>query len=159
MAEEEVALPKKKNKGKTVPKKNPIRMLKFKAKRHVSLKEKEEVVKRTESKSTTIEDIIKPVTQSDTTFNGTPVELKDEPIEFDDLVFPKIILEAEKKKKEKGSQRKKILKGQIKLQSVPQVVKPVEDKSDYLYIADIQEYSDLDLYLDELIEVRVIGKH
>ena len=109
----------------------------------------EEIVKKTDRKSITLEDIIKPATQSDTTFHGTPVELKYEPIEFDNLEFPKIILEAEKKKKKEP--RRKILKGPVKLHSVPQIVKRVENKDDYLYIADIQEYSELDLFLDELI--------
>lgn len=71
-------------------------------------------------------------------------------------MFPKIILEAEKKKR---APRKKILKGPVKLHSVPQIVKHMENKDDYLYKADIQEYSDMDLYLDELLEVRGIDRH
>ena len=49
--------------------------------------------------------------------------------------------------------------GQLKIKLVPQVVKPVENKADYLFIADIKEFSTLDLYLDEIISVRRIEKH
>ncbi|KAK1387210.1 hypothetical protein POM88_015388 [Heracleum sosnowskyi] len=156
-SEAEVAPPHKKmNKGKTVPKTNPFKRKNRRSNRPVS-SEEQEVVKKTEAKSITFEDIIQFATQSDTTFHGTPIELKDEPIEFGNLVFPKIILEAEKKKKREP--RKKVLKGPIKLHYVPQIVKPIENTDDYLYKADIQEYSDLNLFLDELIEVRGIDKY
>ncbi|KAK1356625.1 hypothetical protein POM88_049881 [Heracleum sosnowskyi] len=35
----------------------------------------------------------------------------------------------------------------------------VESKDDYLYQADIQEYSEMDLFLDEITEVRGIDRY
>ncbi|KAK1369879.1 hypothetical protein POM88_035971 [Heracleum sosnowskyi] len=98
------------------------------------------------------EDPVPTSTQSQVTFHGTPVEFKEEPIEFEDLLFPKFLIEKEKISK-KRILVKKAQQGPIKLNVAPKVAKPVENKAYFLYIADIQEYSTMDLFLEEVSEI------
>ncbi|KAK1369349.1 hypothetical protein POM88_035441 [Heracleum sosnowskyi] len=131
--EEEAPTMKKLKKMKKMPKSKPTRWKK-RSHRHVSPEKVEE--KRNTGRRIIFEDPTLASTQSQITFHGTPVELKEEPIEFEDLVFPKFIIEAEKRSK-KREQVKKAQQGPIKLNVAPKVAKPVENKADFLGFSEV----------------------
>ena len=86
-------------------------------------------------------------------FHGEPIQPKDEPIDWDSLPVPDLNLPMPSKKRSVRKKAKPILVP-AKVISKPQ--KPTVNKNDQLYICDIKEYSDIELYLDELDEVRGI---
>ncbi|KAK1394491.1 hypothetical protein POM88_013547 [Heracleum sosnowskyi] len=86
-------------------------------------------------------------------FHDQPIEPKEEPIEFDEANFPKFLVEMESRKKSK----QRATKAKTILVRRPQVEKPPPNPEDFIYIADIREESDLNLYLDDLVGVRGIG--
>ncbi|KAK1393843.1 hypothetical protein POM88_012899 [Heracleum sosnowskyi] len=131
--EEEAPTKSKLKKRKTIPKAKPTRW-KQRSHRPVSPERVEE--KRDTGRRIVFEDPIPASTQSQTTFHETLVEPKEEPVEFDNLVFSKFIIKAEKKSK-KREQVKRAQQGPIKLNVAPKVVKPVENKADFLYIVEI----------------------
>ena len=90
-------------------------------------------------------------------FHEEKIVPKEEPVEFDKIEVPKFLLESTQKKR---TSRKQILKGPILVSKVPSIVKQsaVENKEDYIYQAEIEEYSGINLFLDEVSEVRGIDK-
>ena len=84
-------------------------------------------------------------------YHGEPILPKDEPIDWDNLPMPSFNFPIPTKK---GQTRKpKTTLAPRKNISKP---KPTIKKDDYVYICDIKEFSDINLYLDELEEVRDI---
>ena len=87
-------------------------------------------------------------------FHEEPIIPKEEPVDLNEIPIPRFLQEKEEVKKKKS----RVVKPRPQfINHVPKVVKPIENKDDYLYIADIQEESSINLYLDELTEVRGIG--
>ncbi|KAL8146501.1 hypothetical protein AgCh_004288 [Apium graveolens] len=93
------------------------------------------------------------------TFHGDPVIPKDKPIDWDSLSLPDLNLPIFAKQRKTKKRVVKTVKP-VKLQS-KQVAKPNPNvnKGDQLYICDIKEFSDINLYLDELEEVRAIDAY
>ncbi|KAL8146162.1 hypothetical protein AgCh_004049 [Apium graveolens] len=81
---------------------------------------------------------------------------KDEPIDWESLPNPDFNLPIlSKPKRTKSRAVKKVKLSPLKSKSLVQAKSKV-NKGDYMYLCDIKEFSDLNLYLDELEEVRAI---
>ena len=85
--------------------------------------------------------------------HGEPIIPKEKEIDFNDIELPKFFDDLVGKKKRP---LKKNLAKSVRPSSVPQAIKEPQNPDSFMYIADIQENSDLNLYLDELHEVRGI---
>ena len=84
-------------------------------------------------------------------YHGEPILPKDEPIDWENLPMPTFNFSIPTKKRQVRKKPKPTL--QFKSVSKP---KPTVNKDDLMYICDIKEFSDINLYLDELDEVRGI---
>ena len=141
----------KKNRGKSAAKRQP--RTKARAKR---VKSPEEQVETTEPQPT----VPLPTTQTQTSipyaFNFE--EIKPEPMEFDfdinSLVFPKYRLSPDRPKTRRSRKQPTT---QIQIAEVPQIAKEPSRKDTELYIADIEEQSNINLYLDDIIEMKGFG--
>lgn len=164
-----ITKPAVKSKGPTVEEEKPAwktgRRKKGRARRDSTEVEeeekKEESILQSQPSQTFVETQITQPPQSQsvkhplTNIWGEPVEPKEEPMEFDwgDLQLSNLNFPIYKEKKKREPKKKPILPNlQVKIQP-----KPMPNKDDMMYISDIKEYSALDLYLDELKEVRGIG--
>lgn len=89
------------------------------------------------------------------TFNWE--NIKPKPMEFDfdinSLNFPKIRVSSERKRTRTRKQPTR----SIQITEVPQVAKEPSKKDTKLFIADIEEYSSINLFLDDVDEVFAIG--
>lgn len=95
-------------------------------------------------------------------FHGDPIIPKEEPMNLDSIEVPSFLLKPQQKPKQKKRiPRKQPSKEPIQVARVPAIVKQpiLENKDDFIYQADIEEYSSMNLYLDELSEVRGIDKY
>ena len=89
-------------------------------------------------------------------FHGEPIIPKDEPIDWDSLLIPELNLpHFMKPKKTKTRAVKKVKPSTLRSKSLTKAQTKV-NKGDIMYICDIKEFSDLNLYLDELEELRGI---
>lgn len=91
-------------------------------------------------------------------FHGDPIMPKEEPMNFDSIEVPSFLLNPKQKKR---APKKQLSKGPVQVARVPAIVKQpiLENKEDFIYQAEIEEYSGMNLYLDELSEVRGIDKY
>ncbi|KAL8108799.1 hypothetical protein AgCh_025042 [Apium graveolens] len=91
--------------------------------------------------------------------HGEPILPKDEPIEWENIPIPDFNLPILRKpKRTKSRAVKKVKLSPLKSKSQVKAQSKVS-KEDYLYLCDIKEFSDLNLYLDELDEVRGIDAY
>ncbi|KAL8092892.1 hypothetical protein AgCh_034950 [Apium graveolens] len=89
-------------------------------------------------------------------FHGEPIIPKDEPIDWDSLPIPELNLpHFMKPKKTKTRAVKKVKPSTLRSKPLTKAQTKV-NKGDIMYICDIKEFSDLNLYVDELEEVRGI---
>lgn len=86
----------------------------------------------------------------DVNFHEEPILSKEELMDFDNIVLPKFLIPRELEK----SRRQKVSKV-IQVSSVPQIMKEPSDKESFIYQFDIQEKSDINLYLKEIHKVKV----
>ena len=84
-------------------------------------------------------------------FYCEPIQPKDEPIDWDNLPMPSFNFSIPTKKRK--TRKPKPTLAPRKNISKP---KPTVNKDDMMYICDIKEFTDINLYLDELDEVRGI---
>ena len=85
-------------------------------------------------------------------FFEEPIMPKEEPIDFDNIPIPTFLVKETAKPKKKGKTMAK------KLVNAPKPPKEPENKDDYLFITNIEEFSELELDLDDLQEVRGIDQ-
>ncbi|KAL8148041.1 hypothetical protein AgCh_005398 [Apium graveolens] len=93
------------------------------------------------------------------TFHDEPVIPNDKPIDWDSLPLPDLnipIYAKPKKIKKRAVMMVKPVKLQSKLVAKP---KPIVNKPDQLFICDIKEFSDINLYIEEIDEVRAIDAY
>lgn len=101
------------------------------------------------------------VVDSNFNIHGEPIIPKEEPIDWDNIKLPSFfnIPQPPKKptrvKKSKPPLTSKKFTDKLKLKSLPKP-KPQPTKDDHVHICDIKEFSEIDLFLDELEEVRGI---
>ena len=88
----------------------------------------------------------------DVNFFEEPIIPKEEPIDFDNIPVPVFLVKETVKRKPKGKIKAR------KLVNAPKPPKEPENKDDYLYITNIEEFSDLDLQLEDIHEVRAIDQ-
>ena len=80
--------------------------------------------------------------------HGEPIVPKDEPIEWENIPIPDFNLPIlSKPKRTKSRAVKKVKLSPLKSKSIVKA-QPKVNKGDYLYLCDIKEFSDLNLYLD-----------
>ncbi|KAL8100349.1 hypothetical protein AgCh_032558 [Apium graveolens] len=92
-------------------------------------------------------------------FHDEPIIPKDESIDWDSLPIPELNLpQFIKPKKTKTRAVKKVKPSTLRSKSLTKAQTKV-NKGDIMYIRDIKEFSDLNLYLDELEEVRGIDSY
>ncbi|KAL8098546.1 hypothetical protein AgCh_031358 [Apium graveolens] len=92
-------------------------------------------------------------------FHGEPIIPMDELIDWDSLPIPELNLpHFMKPKKTKTRAVKKVKPSTLRSKSLTKA-QPKVNKGDIMYICDIKEFSDLNLYLDELEEVRGIDAY
>ncbi|KAL8092156.1 hypothetical protein AgCh_034450 [Apium graveolens] len=90
-------------------------------------------------------------------FDIKPI-LKDEPVDWDSLPIPEPNFPIFKTKETKKRASKKV-NPLILRSKTPIKSKSTVNRGDMLYICDIREFSDINLYLDKLEEVRGIDAH
>ena len=90
--------------------------------------------------------------------NGEPIIPKDEPVDWDSLPIPELNLPIFKTKKTNTRASKKVKPVSLKSKALTKS-QPTVNKRDLMYMCDIKEFSDLNLYLDELEEVRRIDAY
>ncbi|KAL8132983.1 hypothetical protein AgCh_008448 [Apium graveolens] len=93
------------------------------------------------------------------TFHGEPVIPKDEPIDSDSLPLLDLnnpIQVKPRKIKKRAIKKAKPVKLQSKSLTTP---KPTVNKGDQLFIYEIKEFLDINLYLEEIDEVRAIDAY
>lgn len=140
----------KRNKGKTVAKKKP--RTKQRAKRAVSDSDDETTptIKVQVEVTQPQPSISQP--QLPNTFNLE--EVKPEQVEYDfdinSLVFPKYRLSPDRPRARRSRKQPTT---QIQIREVPQISKDTFKKETEIYIADIEEISNVNLFLDEVDEV------
>ncbi|KAL8124235.1 hypothetical protein AgCh_012030 [Apium graveolens] len=95
----------------------------------------------------------------DIIFHGEPVIPKDEPVDWESLPLPDLNIPIQTKPRKTKKRAIKKVKP-IRLESKA-LVKPklTINKGDQLFICDIKEFSDINLYLDELEEARSIDAY
>ncbi|KAL8103767.1 hypothetical protein AgCh_028099 [Apium graveolens] len=92
-------------------------------------------------------------------FHGEPIIPKDEAIDWESLPIPELNLPIfNKPKKTKIRAAKKVKHVTLRTKTLAKTQTTV-NKGDLLYICDIKEFSKINLYLDELEEVRGIDDH
>lgn len=92
-------------------------------------------------------------------FHGEPIISKDEPIDLESLPIPELNLPIFNKPKKTKSRAIKKVKPVIYRSKALTKAQPTVNKGDILYICDIKEFSEINLYMDELKEVRAIDAH
>ncbi|KAL8155012.1 hypothetical protein AgCh_000400 [Apium graveolens] len=91
--------------------------------------------------------------------HGEPIIPKDEPVDWDNLAIPELNFPIfNKPKKTKTRAIKKVKPVTLRSKTLSKSQSTV-NKGDLLYICDIKEFSDINLYLDELEEIRGIDAH
>lgn len=79
-------------------------------------------------------------------FHGDPIIPKEEPMNLDSIEVPSFLLKPQQKPKQKKRiPRKQPSKEPIQVARVPAIVKQpiLENKDDFIYQADIEEYSSI----------------
>lgn len=157
--EEEAQVQKKKLKTKTMCKKKPL------VKRITNRPVSPELVVQVE---TTLPQPTIPQPQPQTSQQSTQTTnpyanniediIKPEPMKFDfdinSLEFSKFRISLERKKTRRTRKPPARL---IQILEVPQIAKEPSKKDTEIYVVDIEEFSDVNLFLDELSEVRCMG--
>lgn len=143
MSEEETVKPHRQKSRAVKPKK---KRTKAKARRKLVELEEEIQEGHTESAVTTQ---TTPIVDPSVNFYNEPIIPKDEPINFEDIQLPRPLVEQLEKRKRRSSRKKPVI-----ISQVPQIAKKPEDKDAVLYVADIDEYTQLNLHLDEILEVK-----
>ncbi|KAL8091399.1 hypothetical protein AgCh_033854 [Apium graveolens] len=90
--------------------------------------------------------------------HGEPIVPNDEPVDWDSLPIPELNLPIFKTKKTKTRASKKVKPISLKSKALTKS-QPTVNKRDLMYICDIKEFSDLNLYLNELEKVRGIDAY
>ncbi|KAL8114648.1 hypothetical protein AgCh_021492 [Apium graveolens] len=120
---------------------------------------KKELAKRTKRKLDIVDKELGDQFPKKPTPTTTQASNPSVPIEWDNIPIPDFSLPIlSKPKRTKSRAVKKVKLSPLKSKSVVKV-QPKVNKGDYLYLCDIKEFSDLNLYLDELDEVRGIDAY
>ncbi|KAL8145899.1 hypothetical protein AgCh_003872 [Apium graveolens] len=90
--------------------------------------------------------------------HGETIIPKEEPIDWDTIKLPTFLTSSPPSKKQKRRIKSTPSRASIKFTQKPKP-KPQASKDDYVHICDIKEFSDIELYLDELEEVRGIAAY
>ena len=90
--------------------------------------------------------------------HGETIIPKEEPIDWDTIKLPTFLTSSPSSKKQKRRIESTPSKASIKFTQKPKS-KPQNSKDDYVHICDIKEFSDIELYLDELEDVRGIAAY
>ena len=92
--------------------------------------------------------------------HGEPIIPKEEPIDWDTINLPTFLttLPLPKKQKRKPKSTPPITSKKFTQKQKPNPKPPIS-KDDYVHICDIKEISDIELYLDELEDVRGIAAY
>ena len=113
----------------------------------------------TQSKSKPLPSIPEPIVPNPfMNIHGETIIPKEEPIDWDTIKLPTFLTSSPPSKKQKRKIKSTPPPTSIKFTQKPKP-KPQASKDDYVHICDIKEFSDIELYLDELEEVRGIAAY